>query len=630
MDNYNFFSGLLSSPKSAGVENDSFRRYASTLTTVADFGINNDSTSRLITYQIGKAGSVKSVLAAPSDGALRTDASYNLPPSTVDDFSSMARRYTHFTANFSAASLAGVVDRLARVLALSSFYTLDGASIRAGAPINVVSLAATSSPVSASSSCVFIPRLVDTLIAPDVFSVLCSAIAGEGGKVVTDIVDIDANTKAAIVPDVTDENVASACVDALRLLGANMAASGAGAVFAYALTRGIHRAVSVVAHTDEGGIVRDCLRAGEFGVPYGGIHSGLNTYVGLPALNTTSATGIAGYVDALAIGTAALVAHCDPGMVVNGRFIPTVLDGSKITDPIVNPGNAYAGVQDHGRAILSQLRTAADPFIRLYCSALATAFGVPQGDASIAERHFTSVVCVMSATRHMWYPSVAPFFWVEPTSIVPPDYLGTSAEAAGAASYAARGGCSVKPFFQAFTYQGEYTSTHTQAAVALPFARSSPLLLHLNGHAENGTSAIVPRQFDPNLIIHPGPCEQHVELRDRHSAAAPMSSYLWVRGQSPLCAPGELINLGGTMGLEFRHASVTCDGLVIPNHVPSPAALINGTITFFSSPPVGISAGPLGDINHKVARARTRATVEVQQVRARSPYMGLRLVSQCH
>jgi len=303
------FTGLLADPKTGALKAGEYRRYQSTLASHADFGTHTDASVRAILYQVGLAGTKAGILAPPGDNVRRLDAGYAVPASLADDFNGFARKYTNFAAHFGSASLAGIVDRLARTLALSSHYEIRGNDIRGGRPLSVVSVPSLPAPVSASTSHVFIPRLVDHAQAPDTFAALVSAVIGEGGTVATDAVDIDANVRAAIVPDINGDCVSPACVDALRLLGANMAACEMGGLFAYAFTRGIHRALSVVSHTDEGGIVRDCLRSAEFAVPYGGIHFGLQQYAGLPALGTTTDEGVAGYVDAIAIGTAALVAH---------------------------------------------------------------------------------------------------------------------------------------------------------------------------------------------------------------------------------------------------------------------------------------------------------------------------------
>ncbi|KAL8449880.1 hypothetical protein Emed_002843 [Eimeria media] len=49
-------------------------------------------------------------------------------------------------------------------------------------------------------------------------------------------------------------------LDALRLLGAIYDRAGGGELFAFALAKGLHSVNTVVAHSDEGGLMRDILR----------------------------------------------------------------------------------------------------------------------------------------------------------------------------------------------------------------------------------------------------------------------------------------------------------------------------------------------------------------------------------
>ena len=102
--------------------------------------------------------------------------------------------------------------------------------------------------------------------------------------------------------------------------------SDAGAKCAYAITRGVHKALSVVGHTDEGAWFGALLRKCSFCTPFGGICQIPNVhYMGMPAPSVELFSTFVELVDSIALGTAALVADCDPLVKVDDLFFPTVV-----------------------------------------------------------------------------------------------------------------------------------------------------------------------------------------------------------------------------------------------------------------------------------------------------------------
>jgi len=337
------------------------------------------------------------------------------------------------------------------------------------------------SPSGASQETVFIPRIVDNFLSPDVFSVIAHAVCGEGGVVATDMVEVNPTTREVVIDQVDETAFAPACVDALRLLGANMAASDQGELFALSVVRGLNHVLTVVGHSDEGGVLRDVLRCGSVGPPFGGVHYGLSEYAGLPALATSEGSAVAGYCDSLLLASAALVAHCDPGVNYNGSWYPTVLFGASSSDPETEPGSELAGTTAHARANKSALNASIGAFAALYCPALAKLFGLPPG-GHCAQILLTSAARQLAPEcRHLCSPSVAPFYWIEPTSLIPHDFTGYSAELEGFASVVGRNMSRPMKAWEDLAPYGQSDGYSSGYVVRFRGARAAPFLHHFHG-----------------------------------------------------------------------------------------------------------------------------------------------------
>lgn len=670
-----YLGNTLSRPLGSSLStNTQFRRYASTVQTTAKLAGNTDSATRRIIYEIGRRhANVSAALAVHSYETILMDAAFDTSAVLLTDFSGLARKYSNFSGSFVRSDLAGMVERIAKTLACVSLYpNVTTTNMRGTYAANITALNTRGSPVSATETTVFIPRLVDTVLSPDVFSVLVHAATGEGASVVTDVVNLDNTTNAPIVLDVSGPALAKACVDALRVLGSNYAAADAGDIFSYALTRGLHSVLSVVGHTDEGGITRSLLRRSGFSSPYGGVHYGIGAYVGLPALSSTSPESIAGYTDAILLKTAALVAHCDPGAKFNSMWFPTTLsagprmneqvpgDHEAVTDPSAATPPAMTGagtpsptpatkkgktpaapsasvpsgpVSDPdateplpAAAIIAANKMALiqvfSPFADNYVRALTKLFGF-NVVSGIAARHFSECPSLLPRDeRHLAYASFNPFFWIEPTSIIPHDFTGFAAESEGFASYATVGLPRTLPGFEAISPFGTGSTAFSYHVVKMRGPRASPFMAHWNANRANGLGNIMVKQLDPNAVIHPGPDTTAPLIRQRVEENHPLSQFLWTRGQSPFAAPGECLNLTAAWGIMVNHIVWSDDGDFTVNHVPAQHEFADTHVTFHVSAPVGIPTGATNTSTSDCRRARTKATRELAASILRSRVFG--------
>jgi len=431
-------TGSIAEPRGGALADDNtYRRYRAALRIRAPDRGNYVHAVRSIFYEVGRRfGTGHDMLAPPPEAAMHIDASVPVNPAEAATFEGIARRFSNFSPQWEMMDLSAIAERLAMGVATASVFGqgLDSQALRAGQPMRVVALGTLDAPQTASTTSVFIPRTVDTVSNDHVFAVLCAAANGAGAAVTTDVLRLDANTNQPIVPAVAGAAFTTACVEALRVLGANMESAGAGDVFAYAVTRGIHRCVSVVAHTDEGGIMRGLLRWDAFRVPYGGINSGLRHYPGLPPLASTNMTAVAAWVDAIALKTAAVTAHCDPLVPGAGGLFPTVFTAA--TEAASPAGTPEGDVTDHeALSVARQLAADLGRFAPLYMRGLTQIFGL-RSNSGVAELHFCTAAARYldregnQVDRHLRHKTVAPYFWVEPTSLIPHDFLGSSAEGA--------------------------------------------------------------------------------------------------------------------------------------------------------------------------------------------------------
>jgi len=624
-------TGTLADPVGGLINADNvYRRYrAGVYMMVPDHG-SPSARARSIFYEIGRRyGRAREVFAAPPEAAVPIDCSVDVNASEAASFDSMARRYSNFSPQWVKMDLAAMVERLAKGVAAYSVYGgIDTGTLRGGNAVRVTALGTLDSPQTASINSVFIPRTVDTVGNDHVFAVLVSSANGSGAAVTTDVVRLDANTNQPIVPAVAGPAFAMACVEALRVLGANMEASGAGDVFAYAVTRGIHAVVSVVSHTDEGGFMRNLLRGDRFRVPYGGVNQGLRHYPALPALASTAPSSIAAWVDALALKTAAAVGHCDPLVPGDGGMYPSVFTARE--GALLEPGSEGEEATDaDARAIGRQIASDLGRFAPLYIRAITKLFGLST-HSGVAESHFCTVGARAleqegeHVDRHLRYKTVAPYFWVEPTSLLEDNAFGTMAESEGYGAKVTPGADRTYPCFERYRSSDVGRSaTFATVAFKMRTARTSALVCAWAA-APAPLADLRLYQFDESSVLLPGdqgPTAGTVALK--HAAADPLSSYLWTRGQSCFPAPAEFMNIQGNYGAKVKLMSWDDDFNAEISDMPNEREMATEMIHFRVSVPAGLETGPSNHADRNARRARSRAANALAQAVVRSRATGL-------
>lgn len=618
-----FLSSVLSDPVGGLIENDNdCRRYATSVTAMTTIGGTKDTRLMRILYELKrKEKTPEALFRDVPAGVIRGDASYPTNSIARDNFIGLARKYSNFSVDFTYSNLAGLVERIATgIAALSIYDNLSTSILTGGKDISVYTLGTRDSRVNSMKNTVFVPKMDNSVMTSSVFAVIIAAAAGEGATVATDILEQEIFSLRLKLPTVDSDEFGMASVEALRLLGENMILSEQGPLFSLAVTRGIHKAISVVSHTDEGGVNRDLLRTGYFGVPFGGINHKNVTYTGIPAFAMTGDKELAAWVDSIALTTAAAVAHSDPGVVYDGYWYPTLYDGTNVSTATVDPGIGQEGDVSNIVRNRKQLLNDYPKFLEIYTDVLAHIFGA-NGNNSVAVRFQSAVGMQLSThSKHLRQPTITPYFWIEPTSLLPSNTIKTPAESNSICSFGGKNETREVPGFENITEFGASNGISSGYIIEMRSARNSGLVNFLNMNPKNGLDAITLRQADPLAMIQPG--GPSIDIATRMKNDTKLLDYLWVRGQSPFCAPGELMSIKPSYGIHVQHALTNEEGFAEQMHVPNACEFAKTSVEYSVGVPIGIKTAPANKFDTKVRRARTTAARELASVNARSRIFG--------
>lgn len=551
---------------------------------------------------------------------IRPSQSFQASSDFSQYFVGNARRFAGFSGAFLNCDFSALVERLAAAVAFYSHYgNLTNNMLRGGANRQpaIIALEMVNQAQLVGDDKIFVPTRASTPISPNTFAAIVYAATGCGATVITDVVNLDAQNNRVIVNNINGIGLVEGCYSALKLIGAQYVKNQRGDLFAYALTRGIHSEVTVVAHTDEGGYVRDVLRRDHFAIPHGGIDIGLDLFHGLPRAAAQNLLCYRQIVDSIAIATAGAVAVADPLITVDGRLYPTTVTSNTAVD------NAEASPAENDlRARMAGLiANHCAGFCENYITALSYIFGVEsnctyhEGSVSRAATHmigcFTSLAQV--GTRHSNFTTLSPFFWIEPTGAVRFVCRDLPAFDAGYGPLAFARNDEME--YTAFEQIGNVHSDATRitADISWRSARTNALVIHLRAHPKDGMANFIPLSMDPNALINIGDSRAEVPagetIYDRMNARDPLGNYLWEQGQSWLPAPGEMIYAGTGMKVQINHSAYNAANAIFElTHTPNVFELQQNLTVYMSVTPfIAIGVDNIGHEERCVRRARTRA-----------------------
>lgn len=413
---------------------------------------------------------------------------------------------------------------------------------------------------------------IDNLVAPrsnrNVYWAMVTAANVAGARVISPIVDCDGNGNA-LCNEISGGPLINGITGALSILGSLYSMAGLGDVYAFAYIKGLHSFLTVVSHSDEGGFMRDVIRSGTYMLPHGGIPTGLNYCPSVPVLEGLHLGSLCGMVDTILLTSAALVAHCDPMVEIEGNLFPT-------TYTVVPSELDRAGVPIDGLKLPTKMAKAicggSAEFCRLYVKGLARLFGVtsnPDDDTARSQLALSMHIMSIGGSRHTDYEVTAPYFWIEPTGLIPQHFLGTAAELAGSGALVTVGGVATLPLLEDAERIGAADSTVSDWAISYKRARTTGFALLYQNHHNDGTAAVHLKGFDSSRIVMGRLSTEQIRDRKDEDGYVPLSDLMWTRGQSKVPHPAEAMNIDGRAAVSIFHSKVNAHGYTEPlTHLP--------------------------------------------------------------
>lgn len=512
-----------------------FRRYIGSVQSQVKVAGNIDSGHCTNVYEVG----ARSLNAGEVFGKVSAEYEVQQPVRTADfqnqQLMTLHKKYSNFSGTFEFMDLSAILFHLGKSLGyFCNTGNLTCDDMRNGAPPLVLPLSRSADPINMSNHSLFIPRDSGCVQSKGAFYALTACASAYGTTVYTDVLAVDGNGSPVMV-EPSGANLALACLHAARIVLSMYHDISHGSIAALAFYRGVHSAVSVVAHSDEGGYLRRVMRRGGYVRPYGGIYSpNASTFVGLPVPGGATASVICGVIDGLALLSAAEVAISAPIVCSHGGYFPTVYSGDSALDDETEDWDKAA----NSRFLASAIARDSYKFSNMYCKRLAKTLSLATIDdadalaATALQSCFDSLIDV--GDRHLEYRSVAPYFWVEPTGLIQNEPT-TDAQMAGFGVLACPGLPGQMSAFEKpeiiKDWGGQYSFRYKHRS-----ARTSGWLIHCGYHRQDGLAYIKPAQFTASRFVMNK--SKSASLRATHAG---FDKYMWGRGQSKIPHPAESV-----------------------------------------------------------------------------------------
>nr|WHT71838.1 capsid protein [Eimeria necatrix RNA virus 1] len=390
-----------------------------------------------------------------------------------------------------------------------------------------------------------------------------------GSTVVMPHVSLDVNGRV-ICKDYDGPELRRGLTFLINMLGTYYSMASRGDVYVLALMTGIHRVLTVVGHSDEGGWFRDILRQGRWVAPHGGIPRLVPLSSGISVDNGRFFGNFVALIDSIALGTAAVVAHCDPLVCTNGDMYPTMFT--------VDAPESCASASEAAVACQTLMaRAIADgstQFFVNYAQASATLFRLHADLNLLAAAGMLQEMAdyfSLTGSRHTALAVASPFFWIEPTSIIPVHEFGLPAELFGYASLTDAVRSRSIPFFEALEPEAlsDGMISHWRAKIRSP--RTCGYALYAAAHTKNGLANVLLRGFNSSAIALAAISPEQIRCTKADKGYVTLNQLMWKRGQSKLPHPAEALNVDGTYSISILHSAVSTRHYQKPiEHIPPP------------------------------------------------------------
>lgn len=524
-------------------EKDSYRLYKSGIDFRAtpNGKVINDHVD--ITYRIGIRSAfvncMRSMTLIPN---VRTMHQNFVCSSVVTEgFTKYAQRYNPAIQIDQKMDLSALIEQLAAGLAAFTHTgRLHPTDLSLGQTPDVMTLNTNRLLSSPGDGCVYVARGIDSSMTLGTLCAIVYATTGCGGKIVTDYLAVDINTNEPILCNYSNSILAEGCILALRYIAALYELNGVSDMFSLAFARGINRVTTVSGHSDEGSFMRRVLRVGAFSRPYGFVSPLNGEASSIPMPRTSSVSSYRVVFDSIALHIAALVAESDPGMMVAGKPLPFMSVCPR--DSNINYGDQH----------IANISRVAVPFSKNYLKNLNQYFGLKSysghAEFALSAMLTNSWLC---DDRHLKYSSVAPFYWIEPTTLISDRWCSVSeAWSPSGAVVTQTNYTRFSAFTNFFKLIDRYRDNY-MIDICYHSLRTDPLFMWLASRLDDGLVNIGVMGCDVGCVVQPGPAfvyNTDVEAND----ALGMQSFRWRWSDNPLPKPSEALYLGEGMRLNFE------------------------------------------------------------------------------
>lgn len=540
-------------------------------------------------------------------GSSKDSAAYQTPQSMIQVLQ-LSRFKAISTPSWATFNFDQVVCVLGGMMAMMSIDpSLSTEDFRGWAPYDVRGVVQAGDLYAVQQNTgVYMDTFLSHSSAREALWALTTAVNISGAKAIHSHVDCGPEGRACCV-ELKGADLTHGISVALSMLAGYYDAANLGDAYALALVRGITRVMTVVGHSDEGGWFRDLLRLNTYPTPWGGIPKDVPIPAGLPILDGRSPAFTIRWVDSILLGSHALVAHCDPMICKDGEYYPTVV---MCSDDYSGLAGALAvnGLRTH---MARQLASHVYSFAPTYCRGLGKLFGLAtydQPDYSPAYIKEAADALALEGSRHTEYEVLAPFFVIEPTGILPRNFLGgTPAELYGCGALVSMGEHTQVPLFEESHKIGRGTDMLSDWNVKYRSARTCGFALYTGSHRDNGAALLQIRQFDPTRICL---SRQSTDALDRmmdNEGYATLGDLLWVRGQSKIPHPAEVLNPDLYLGVSIVHLIKDRRGRLSDiHHIPSADEIATSRLTLYATCLMFHEVGKQNIESNEVRRLRNR------------------------
>lgn len=261
-----------------------------------------------------------------------------------------------------------------------------------------------------------------------------------------------------------------------------------------------------------------------------------------------------------------LAVTLEAGTYITGDWFPSLY--AHATDPsnLVKPGNTTTGSAAGAIYIRDRIMDDLSRVAELYIDGPRLIF-CAEGGIRLAAYAFSALAnnvgLDVAKLRHV---SVSPWYWVEPTSLLPKIVLESPAEKEGFASICDPNGVYHHKCWEAITPSGITDYMPSSFFVKMRSVRTSLFLAH---HKNNAAvqAALRISALDPNAVINPIVNADHPDVATRLTDE---NGFLSLINWSAACAfppPSLFINLGKLIGVTYTLENMTADGFPVADQV---------------------------------------------------------------